>query len=120
MSSIVGILSLCPYKDAGAWSLKHISKLPDDVLVGILSLCPYKDAGAWSLKLPPAIAELQVWPHWYAVRLPHMHRPGVNSLRSLTLNGLTVLRQEFLLTGLPSLEDLHINSIYRHTRPLDE
>ncbi|KAL6603588.1 hypothetical protein ACP70R_043949 [Stipagrostis hirtigluma subsp. patula] len=70
---------------------------------------PDEGAGAWSLKLPPAIAELQVLPHWYSVRLPHMHGLGVNTLRSLTLNGMTMLRQEFLLTGLPSLEDLHIS-----------
>nr|CAB3468865.1 unnamed protein product [Digitaria exilis] len=54
------------------------------------------DAGEWSLELPPATTELQVLPHWYAVRLPRIHGASVDTLRSLTLDGLTVLRQEFL------------------------
>jgi len=51
-----------------------------------------EDAGAWSLQLPP----------------PHIHGPSASTLRSLALVGLTVLRQDFLLTGLPSLEHLRI------------
>ncbi|TVU08637.1 hypothetical protein EJB05_42048, partial [Eragrostis curvula] len=47
-------------------------------------------------------------PYWYAVRPPHIRGLGVGTLRSLTLKGLTVLRQDFLNTDLPSLEDLHI------------
>ncbi|CAN6200676.1 unnamed protein product [Urochloa humidicola] len=71
---------------------------------------PDEDAGDWSVELPPATSELQVLPYWYAVRPPRIHGPGASTLRSLTLRGLTVLRREggFLLTALPSLEDLRI------------
>ncbi|KAL6873697.1 hypothetical protein ACP4OV_013779 [Aristida adscensionis] len=69
---------------------------------------PGEDAGAWSFRLPPATAELRVLPYWYAVRPPRIHGPGAATLRSLTLSGPTVLRQEFLLAALPSLEDLHL------------
>ncbi|CAN6162919.1 unnamed protein product [Urochloa humidicola] len=69
---------------------------------------PDEDAGDWSVELPPATSELHVLPYWYAVRPPRIHGPGAGTLRSLTLQGLTVLHQRFLLTSLPSLEDLHI------------
>ncbi|KAJ1253602.1 hypothetical protein BS78_10G237900 [Paspalum vaginatum] len=68
-----------------------------------------EDAGPWSLQLPPATLELQVLPSWYSVRPPQIQGPGVNNLRSLTLVGpVTMLRQDFFLTRLPALEDLHI------------
>ncbi|RLN13351.1 hypothetical protein C2845_PM09G22430 [Panicum miliaceum] len=67
-----------------------------------------EDAGAWSLQLPPATTELELVPHRYAVRPPHIHGSSVSTLRSLALVGTTVLRQDFLLTFLPSLEHLRI------------
>ncbi|CAL5040204.1 unnamed protein product [Urochloa decumbens] len=67
-----------------------------------------ENAGAWSLELPPATTELKVVPYSYEVRPPHIHGAGVGTLRSLALVGFTVLRQDFLLTSMPSLEDLHI------------
>ncbi|XP_025791941.1 uncharacterized protein LOC112873137 [Panicum hallii] len=70
--------------------------------------CGDEDAGAWSLQLPPATTELEVEPYWYAVWPPHIHGSSVSTLRSLALVGFTVLRQDFLLTGLPSLEHLRI------------
>uniref|UniRef100_A0A0E0E4B1 F-box domain-containing protein n=1 Tax=Oryza meridionalis TaxID=40149 RepID=A0A0E0E4B1_9ORYZ len=72
---------------------------------------PDEDAGEWSLELPPATAELQLRLYWYAVRPPRLHGPGVASLRWLALNGLAVLRREFLSGGdvvFPALEELHI------------
>ncbi|KAG2538672.1 hypothetical protein PVAP13_9NG419870, partial [Panicum virgatum] len=45
---------------------------------------------------------------WYAVRPPHIHGTSATTLQSLKLQGLTVLRQDFLLAALPSLEDLFI------------
>nr|CAB3471269.1 unnamed protein product [Digitaria exilis] len=68
------------------------------------------DAGDWSLELPPATTELLLLPHWYAVRQPRIHGASVDTLRSLTLDGLTVLGQEFLHTPMPSLEDLYIGN----------
>uniref|UniRef100_A0A0E0HUS0 F-box domain-containing protein n=1 Tax=Oryza nivara TaxID=4536 RepID=A0A0E0HUS0_ORYNI len=68
-----------------------------------------EDAGEWSLELPPATTQLKLRPYWYAVRPPRLHGPAVNSLRQLILNGMVVLRQEFLdNVFLPSLEELHI------------
>ncbi|KAF0903850.1 hypothetical protein E2562_029944 [Oryza meyeriana var. granulata] len=69
---------------------------------------PNEDAGEWSLELPPATTELRLRFYWYAVRPPRVHGPGVSSLRWLALDGLTVLRQVFLRTVFPSLEELHI------------
>uniref|UniRef100_A0A0E0K2P2 F-box domain-containing protein n=1 Tax=Oryza punctata TaxID=4537 RepID=A0A0E0K2P2_ORYPU len=70
---------------------------------------PDEDAGEWSLELPPATTELKLRLHWYAIRPPRVHGPGVNSLRQLILNGLVVLRQEYFLDNVfPSLEELHI------------
>ncbi|KAF8696348.1 hypothetical protein HU200_037257 [Digitaria exilis] len=67
---------------------------------------------AWSLQLPPATTELRLVLYSYALRPPRIHGPGVDTLRSLTLHGPTVLCQQglLLLTGLllPSLQDLHI------------
>ncbi|CAD6335659.1 unnamed protein product [Miscanthus lutarioriparius] len=44
---------------------------------------PDADAGAWCLQLPPATAELQVLPFWYAVRPPRIHGvgAGVSAIR---------------------------------------
>ncbi|GJN39205.1 hypothetical protein PR202_gb28307 [Eleusine coracana subsp. coracana] len=69
-----------------------------------------EDGGAWCLELPPATTELDVLAYYYAVRPPHLRGSGVGNLRSLTLSGLTVLCQDFLLTELPSLEDLRIRN----------
>ncbi|XP_066381654.1 uncharacterized protein [Miscanthus floridulus] len=71
---------------------------------------PDTDADAWSLQLPPATIELQVLLFWYVVRPPHIHGAGISALRSLTLLGDTVVREDFLLaaTVFPLLEDLHI------------
>ncbi|CAD6249535.1 unnamed protein product [Miscanthus lutarioriparius] len=71
---------------------------------------PDADAGAWSLQLPPTTVELQVLPFSYAVRPPRIHGADVSVLRSLTLLGPTVVREDFPLaaTVFPLLEDLHI------------